>query len=245
MSQEITIIVLIDIQAALDANTLDGNIYLIDNLRTDGSTGVGTGDLTTIINGSYWCNGAQATEVITNWLTTGIGSLPLTLPRDFYIKRTAEINNELLNDIKTSAATVLTKIESGTFINDLNGHKRALGIKPLTVTGDYFDSHTDDPSSLSYLTPIITNISGEAVDKGVLYTCQLGTPVYIKDGWYWCATADTSKVGIYSYTLHVTLFKPVNNTYEPVQMTYDAKIKVTSNPQVNGFTKAGMGILPL
>ena len=43
MSQELTIIVLVDVQAALDANTLEGNIYLIDNLKDEGSTGEGTG----------------------------------------------------------------------------------------------------------------------------------------------------------------------------------------------------------
>ncbi len=252
---------MVDVEAALKDNKLDGNIYLIDNLRTDGSEGVGTDHLTTVINGSYWSDGSQATEVITNWLTGALGSLPPTLPRNFHVERTKSINEGLLQTIKnlparkTTAAAkanapallsdVVNKLTKTTFIKDPEGNTRDFGIKPLTVTGDHFEKGKDDPSEQSYLAPVITDITGEAVDKNVFFTCQLGTPVYIKDGWYWCATADTSKVGEYSYTMHITLYKLVNNVYEPVKMTHDAKIKVSTAPQRNGFTGAGMGIIPL
>lgn len=257
MGQQITVIVMVDVQAALNAGKLDGNIYLIDNLRTDGSEGVGTGELITAVHGSYWSNGSQATEVIINWLTSAIGSLPPTLPRNFHVQRTKSINADLLHSIRSAFTNsdaeaggppvqdLVNKVTGTTFIEDTSGKIRRFGTKPLTVTGDYFEQHEDDPSSLSYLAPSITNITGEAVDQGIIFPCQQGTPVYIKDGWYWCAAANTSEEGIYSYTMHINLYKLVNNVYEPVKMTYDAKIKVSTGPQRNGFTNAGIGFIPL
>lgn len=258
MSQQITITVLVDVQNALEQNTLEGNIYLIDNLRTDGSEGVGTGHLTTAVNGSYWSDYSQVYEVVINWSATALGSLPLTLPRSFYKERSDAINDQLIghlvaataNDglLKASAVSLqqtAQDVATTTFIRDEQGNIRDLDVKPLTVTGSLYQPGKDDPSQLSYLAPIINNITGPAVDEGVIYPCQQGTPVFIKSGWYWCATADTSKVGEYSYTMHMTLYKLVNKVYEPVKMTYDASIKVSTQPQVNGFTHAGLGVLPL
>jgi hypothetical protein len=253
MSQEITIIVLVDVPNALKQNKLEGNIYLIDNLRTDGSKGVGSPHLTSAINGSYWVDGSQAYDIIINWLTTGLGSLPPTLPRGFYKQRTEDIEDKIVKQLKSpllqanasSITQAAQKLASTLSIRDEKGNARDLDIKPLTVTGDLYQPSQDDPSSLSYLMPIISDIKGEAVEKNVLFPCQLGTPVYINNGWYWCATANTAKVGLYSYTMHITLHKLVNGVYEPIVMTYDAKINVTTKPQVNGFTQAGMGFIPL
>jgi hypothetical protein len=62
MNNQLAIVVLIDVEAALKANTLHGNTYLIDNYRFRGSTGEGTEQLTTAVIGSQ----------ILNWLVAGI-----------------------------------------------------------------------------------------------------------------------------------------------------------------------------
>lgn len=258
MSQEITIIILVDIQAALEANSLDGNIYLIDNLRTDGSEGEGTGNLITAIDGSYWCDGTQCCDIVLNWLITGIGNLPNTLPR-YYNKtrsknidqyRLKEIQNFHLNKNETNSKTAL--LENRIIQNIGNSDQLQiapsksidLGIKSLNVFGDAFDK-SQDISSLSFLPPQVSNITGEAVDKGVLLPAQYGTPIPIKDGWYWSATVDTSKTGIHDYTLHLTLYNMVEGIWVPVEMTHQAQIRVTNQPQRNGFTNAGIGLLTL
>jgi len=41
MGQQLGIIVLVDIANALDARSLDGNVYLLDNMMFQGSEGVG------------------------------------------------------------------------------------------------------------------------------------------------------------------------------------------------------------
>jgi hypothetical protein len=62
MNSQLGIVVLIDVEAALNANSLHGNAFLIDNYRFMGSTGQGTEQLTTAVVGAQ----------IVNWLATGI-----------------------------------------------------------------------------------------------------------------------------------------------------------------------------
>lgn len=115
----------------------------------------------------------------------------------------------------------------------------------LNVYGNAY-KNGDDESSISLLPPEISNITGEAIEKKVLYTAQYGTPLSEKDGWYWSATVDTNITGIYSYTMYITLYKKESdNTWTPVVMTHTAQIRVTNEPQINGFTNAGIGYLPI
>lgn len=264
MSQQIGIVAVVDIKAALKANKLDGNIYMLDNLRTEGSEGEGTGDLITAANGCYWYDGSQANEVVFNWLISGIGSLPQTLPKQYQKIRTKLQNKKALKSLniiknKENVANLkeketLEKLKnmdiSASKIQDHFGNSQDYGVGALTITGNhYVKGKSEEP--ISYLDPIITDITGEAVDKGVIYPAQYGSPVSVKDGWYWSATTDTSKVGVYSYTLHITLYKPKYNEetaileWQPVEMTYESKIKVTNTPKVNGFTNGGMAELPI
>lgn len=62
MNSQLAIVILIDVEAALKAGTLHNNTYLIDNFRFMGSTGQGSGQLTTAVVGNQ----------IMNWLVSGI-----------------------------------------------------------------------------------------------------------------------------------------------------------------------------
>lgn len=62
MNSQLAIIVAIDVEAALNKDTLHGNSYLIDNNRFMGSSGQGSEQLTTMVVGSQ----------ILNWLVIGI-----------------------------------------------------------------------------------------------------------------------------------------------------------------------------
>lgn len=263
MSQQIAIMLVIDIEAALKTRKLDGNIYMFDNLRTEGSIGEGTGELTTIANGYYWSDGSQASDVVFNWLISGVGSLPKTLPAQYRKSRRKSHNNKILKELmllknkqydnnlsENEAFKFLGDMPSfSSKVNDFLGNSYDYGSGSLTITGkDYTKDTVDEP--ISYLEPVITNITGEAVDKGVIFPAQYGSPVPVKDGWYWSATTDTNKVGTYSYTLHIILYKPKDEKHgvlewEPVEMTCEAKIKVTKTAKVNGFTNGAMGQLPI
>jgi len=281
MAQEITIIMLVDIPAALDAGTLEGNIYLVDNLKTEGSENEGTGKLVSAVNGTHWFDGSQASEQLINWLPYSITSLSPQLPRFYADDRLDKLKNDLVRSLQQGGsggafhllqsgsayftppvAPVLSamadnrgrKIADDLPLMDLRGNFIAANTaKPVLMTADAGDEAQagggSDISYISYLTPQIYNITGEAVDKGVIYPAQYGTPAPIKGGWYWCASVNTYMTGIYTYTLHITLYKPeLHGTavvWQPVHFTYDAKIKVTSGAMRNGFTNAGLGALPV
>jgi hypothetical protein len=257
MSQEITVIVLVDVQAAIKNKSLEGNIYLMDNLRTDGSEGEGTEKLITAVDGSHWSDGSQNCDIVMNWLITGISSLPVTLPRSYYKTRAKHIEQQWVQSIKDfhlSKTTrgkstnldksIIEKIGTSSLLKIAPGHTVNTGIKPLNIFGQHFDNQ-DSNNDLSHLIPQISDITGEAVINKVLFPAQYGTPIAIKNGWYWSATVDTSKTGVYNYILHITLYDYVDQVWVPIEMTHSAKVKISNNPVKNGFTNAGLGLIPL
>jgi hypothetical protein len=254
MSQQISIILLVDIQAALETKRLEGNIYLMDNLKTDGSEGEGTGKLITAIDGSYWCDRSQSNDIVLNWIICGIGSLPITLPQNYYHTRTKQIerdwiqmikrNHAITDDNKTSLKSIVENLGTYAHLHNAHGKPINTGVKSLNIFGEHFDG-SQNRSTLNFLPPQISNITGEAVDNNVLFPAQYGSPVPINDGWYWSATVSTREIGLHNYTLHITLYDFVNELWTPVEMTYDAQIKVSNCPVRNGFTNAGLGLIPL
>ena len=273
MNQQITIIVMIDTMAAIKANKLDDYIYLFDDLNSKESVGLGTSNLTTAIDGTYWADGSQASDAILNWLIAGVGSLPATLPRRYVLDRTRRSDQKILEDLRqlvagkqgpeTNQGLLDTdKASKGLGILTATKSRRATGAaakirratsvaaKLLDLTGRIVPADQEYLPYISLQPPIITNITGEAVDKGIVYPVQGGTPIGINAGWYWNATLSTYQPGIYSYTMHFTLYNPIflkggTLEWEPVEMTHTASIWVKSRPMKNGFTHGAMGLLPI
>ena len=264
--QEITVVVIVDTQAAVEQNSLDGNIYLIDNLRTEGSVGEGTQNLISAVNGAHWIDRSQSGEYIFNWLPYAISGISPSLPKLYQQNRTKVHNKEKLVALKNVVAGKakdktkgLSAIADTIGINSINKNTAVGGkgdeLKLLDYNGNVLSySNHDDLSNvlkdLTDQTPQITDITGDAIDKGVIFPAQYGTPTQIKDGWYWSASTDSSKIGEHSYTLHITLHKPtiISETevvWEPMYFTHEAFIKVKTDPMVNGFTNAECADLPI
>ncbi len=263
--QQITIIVMIDTEAAAKANSLDGNIYLIDNLKTEGSTGEGTPHLTSKVNSLHWIDNSQSGAYVFNWLPYPIAAMSPILPKNHAItlsKKHDVQNLKILQGIAEGVAKGVTKDKTPNFsalvanvgknlkIKNELGIINDTGTKLMSLGGTILTNSQNNPASeITHFVPQITNITGEAVDQGVIYPAQYGTPVQIKDGWYWSASTDGSKLGTYNYTMHITLYKSVLKKgeliWEPLYFTHDATIEVTTAPMINGFTKEGCTYLPI
>ena len=65
----------------------------------------------------------------------------------------------------------------------------------------------------------------------------------------WIGDLDTSRPGVYSYTVHVQLHELVERNdelvWESVDLTCESNLKLISDPKRNGFTGAGLSVLPL
>lgn len=193
------------------------------------------GQAGTAINGAYWRDGSQATEQVLNWLPYSLGSIPPTVPRGYQADRSRQTDQQALAELD-DLATGVTKPDNGADaeigrIRKTAGTRvkttrstagRLSGQKILDVTGKVV---TDDSAQAhSYPPPVITDIYGEAVDKRIMYPAEYGSPDMVTDGWYWSATVDSSRPGTYAYTMRIQLHRLVRR---------------------NGFTKAGMGMLPI
>ena len=274
MSQQLGIILLIDVAAAIEANTLKGNTYLFDNMKLQGSEGLGTGKLISAINGTSYSDGSQANEQVLNWLPYGVGSLPPTLPKSFLSDKSKNSDLKVLEEIQaltdrltganadksqnissvvqelqkiSKAVGVKTQVQSRN--SDVSQDIGHLGQKIMDVTGNLVTEVDGKMPEINSLNPIVTNITGEAVDKNVIYPAAYGSPDMVTDGWYWAASIDTSRPGTYAYTMHIQLYKLSRENgawaWVPVDFTHDAYIKISNDPKKNGFTNAGIGYLPI
>jgi len=254
---------------AVDFGSLDGNVYLLDNMKPSGSAGEGAGDLVSAVNGTYWSDGSQGTEQVLNWLIYSLGSIPPTVPRGYLADRAHQTDREALSALASAAessgagsgasagngsgSSVHAHISRahknlGTRAKTTKGGHQMSGHKLLDVTGHVIAAG-DDLSAHNYPAPVITDVTGEAVDEKIIYPAQYGSPDMVSDGWYWSATVDTSRPGTYSYTLHIQVHKLVveggEPTWKQLDLTCDARLRVTTAPKVNAFTGAGLGLLPI
>ncbi|MEV4529974.1 hypothetical protein [Streptosporangium sp. NPDC049304] len=253
MAQQHGIIVLFDVENALKTRSLDGNTYWFDNMKLFGSTGVGTERLVTIVPGTHFLDGSQATEQVLNWLPAALGSIPPTVPRNYLAEQERADDQRTLNELASLNA------EGGVSEGDLKRLQRRVGkhaekrgggrgltdAKLLDVTG----KTTSGSGAYNYPAPVITEITGQAVSEKIMYPAQYGSPDMIYDGWYWAATVDTSRPGVYPYTMHIQLHELVERggemVWESVDLTCESSLKIINDPKRNGFTGAGLGALPL
>lgn len=146
----------------------------------------------------------------------------------------------------------IANVAQGGLKTNTGSNKNIETVWPLvSVTGEIEGQNVNNFKDDDYinLPPIVTNITGEAVDLGIIYPAQYGSPNFITEGWYWCATVNTAKAGKYRYTAHITLFDLVTKddkiSWKPVQMTLDSHILISRDPMRNGFTGAGDSYLPI
>lgn len=234
MTQQLGIVIIIDPEQAARTRTLQGCTYLFDNAGPFGSIGQGTDHLVSAVNGTYWSDGSQASQPILNYLITGISSLPITLPRNYAQVRALQMVSALRLGAVPEAA-----------------HAVSSPLAPLLL--DHFGEVIPqgakiDPAAVPHPAPIITGISGEAVEEGIIFPAQYGSPDLVSGGWYWSATVATSRPRVWPYTLHIEVHRVIpdfDTGWEPVPLTLHALLNVTSQPLRNGFTGGGTGLLPI
>ena len=101
--------------------------------------------------------------------------------------------------------------------------------------------YVSSASDASPLPPVIKSITGEAVDKGIIYPGLYGSPDLLSDGLYWSATINPNCLGVFAYTMHLELhyLKLLQRGHDAmwgvVQLDYSARINVTQSPLKNGF----------
>jgi hypothetical protein len=171
------------------------------------------------------------------------------LDKPVTIEMTQAGYKKLINKLKEVAQSM-----QGKFLKPSKPGENIDAVMPLeTLTGntdDKTEAQLIQENNYINLPPIITNITGEAVDLGIIFPAQYGSPNFNTRGWYWCATVSTAKAGKYSYTVHVVLFEAVLNnkgevTWKPVRMSFESHILISKDPMKNGFTGAGQSYLPI
>lgn len=252
------IIVLVDVEALLDERRVENNVYLLDNTRKLGSLGEGTSELTTNITGSLNPDGSLAAEAVMNWLAAGISSAPQSVLRaTAHRDRDTARFRSLLSDLKSASPDEIAKVIArhedlanrpvGATFELKSGRQHQV---PIAVPRPVGAAQDESPVSAADLSPLISNITGPAVENSVLYSAQYGSPDALTEGWYWSATVDTHKTGLHTYQIHLVVHRPIRRkgapvVWKPETYVVEARINVTSGIIANGFTGCGPGVLPL
>lgn len=250
-----SIVVLIDIEAALAESCLENNCYLVDNTRALGSKGEGSEAIVSAVVGVHNADGSPAAEAVLNWISYGISALPPTLPRSHNL-RTHHGKHDMALITKLAATSSHEDVaalladhqdEHGVF-----GSRRStmpyLPVDPRTASGEFVSP--DAVEYAAHVNPAIIGVRGEAVENAVIFPALYGSPDFYTEGWYWSATVDTNKVGRHSYILDVQILRPVREngsvTWQPEVYSVTAHIDVTRTILVNGFSGLiEAGFLPL
>jgi hypothetical protein len=208
MSQQLGIVVLVDVAAAIQAADLRGSAYFFDNGKWAGSTGQGTGQLVSAVEGTRTTS--QLDMQVMNWLPLVIGGPPPSLPRTFFHRAGA-------GPLADAAPT------------------------PLDVLGNEVGADLDEGETRYHPYVTIANITGEAVDRRVLFPAQYGSPALNSAGLYWSASIDTNQIGAFSYTLWITLYYSAQEngtrTERTITLPHEAYLLVTRGVTSSGFCR--------
>lgn len=256
---QISIVVVIDTETALNEGTLENNAFMVhntDNLinADDSATG-----FTQRVVGTHHLDGLQATESVLNWLVIGVAGLPTTLPKVYYHRFSpAQRAVRLAEKLRSfRSATTVSKLfgEDDTIRVLPEMQRRGPDGKLHRVEGAVLDSRGEpitkfDRYAAGFLQPQIIDVYGPAVDAGVIFPALYGSPDMYTMGWYWSAAVDTAKVGRHQYTMDVVLHDPVTEgertIWVPHTFALPGWIDVTSDLLVNGFTgTVGPVVLPM
>ena len=250
-----SIVVLIDVEAALAESRLENNFYLIDNTRALGSKGEGSAEIVSSVVGVHNADGSPAAEAVLNWIGYGISALPPTLPRSHNLRNHhGKHDNALISKLgaTTSHEDIAALLSDHHDEHGAWGSRRStmpyLPVDPRAASGEFVSP--DAVEYAAHVNPSIIGVRGEAVENEVIFPGLYGSPDFYTEGWYWSATVDTNKVGLHSYILDVQILRPVREDgsviWQPEVYSLTAHIEVTRTILVNGFSGLSeAGFLPL
>lgn len=265
MGQQLGIVAVIDIAAAVEANSLQNHIWLVDNGGWEGSTGEGAGTLASAIDVT---DAAQAGPPTLNWLPIGVGTLPITVPQTFFLyeddratlthaplpakhpqRFPVRIRNVLGDEVNIKhAERSPTGAEAATALSGKNIHDpgRARFLRGAVSRV----AQADDQDVIYYPDPAIYRIGGEAVEQGVIFPAQYGSPELFSDGLYWSATVNPNIQGAFRYTMWITLFYSRRDkhgvvTDHSVTLPHDAWLAISKGGVRSGFLDDTLAIIPV
>jgi hypothetical protein len=118
------------------------------------------------------------------------------------------------------------------------------GVARFRRTGQSRVAQPGDQDVIYYPDPAIQRIGGEAMEAGVIFPAQYGSPELFSDGLYWSASVDPSRLGLFRYTIWVTLYYSRRDsegrvTDHSVTLPHDGYLKLFTGAVRSGFTDTG------
>lgn len=222
---QISIVLIVDVEAVLEEGSIEGNAHLVDNTQAFSSVEAAADELVTNVAGVGDARGRQVGEAVLNWVPMGVASLPTTiLPRNY---------TQLLQDISKPGNGRAPKVPP-LFLQQQDGAKVPLETSIFNTAGQRLRDL--DAAIAAYIPLAVTAIHGPAVDEKVMFPALYGSPDLAGQGWYWSASIDTGRVGKHVYYMDVLIHRlEEGGVLVPETYTVESSINVSRTLGVNGF----------
>lgn len=240
---------LVDVASALAAGTAEGNVFLVNAKVADKSRAAHLDSpVYTRVTGVHDPAGRVVRDVTLNWVVTSLRSQPDRRPTERVLPgRSGSAVNLVLGLAQVSGSLQAAK-EILELLNEDSG-ATAGQPDPAPQPAPELQSLLPELLAGGGVPPILIDVTGPAVEDGIIFPAMYGSPDLGTDGWYWSATVDTHRVGVHRYTLHLALFRPEVRgsvlAWLPEIHTCSALLEVRNVQAVNGFTGGPPGWLPM
>lgn len=244
-----SICLIVDVATALAEGRCTGNTYLVSAAVADKDRDEHQQSRVYVaVTGVHNPDGSIADTVTLNWTVSSLASDPGRRPANQVLDPGRAAGARALLDAAMRSGGWGPVRDAVALLLPTDAPSTAAGqYVPLAMDGQAMSLH--DLLDGGALAPVIVDITGQAVTDEVIFPAQYASPDTDTDGWYWSATVDSRKVGIHHYQLHLALFRATmvgdELTWLPEVHTCDAILEVRAVPLLNGFTGAGLGLLPL
>ena len=246
-----SIFIMIALGRCLAERRIQGNAHLLET-RVESTSLEASADPKAIrisATGIHRPDGGIADDVTLNWIVGSILGLGNARPVAI------ELNPEIQKDLEVLVGRMSAVTSPLQIANIIQSFVSERGLKSDVPIEGFPEGVDGDPMSIEeilaggHISPTLVDITGQAVDDAVIFPAQYGSPDIRTEGWYWSATVDTNKVGLHRCDLHFVMHRPrlegSTVVWDPETHILEMELDVSFITQMNGFTGAGIGCLPL
>lgn len=248
---QVSIFLMVAVESVLSERRIEGHAFQLQTRLEDDDAQNAAGRPTNRVSavGVHRADGSIAEDVTLNWIVGSVAGLGIARPTP--IELNTVVKNEvesLIHGLDSSMPLADVKAAIDAYEKE-HGLASDAGVPTFPVGFDGHPMSVEEVMMGGHLSPVLVDITGQAVDDEVIFPAQYGSPDARTDGWYWSATVDTHKVGVHRCDLHIDVFRPTFEdsriVWVPETYVLDMELVVSQITQVNGFTGAGIGYLPL
>lgn len=227
-----SILLVVDVNAVLRGGDINDHSYLVDNITALPGEPRDPRSKLTRVRASVDVCGTPREEAVLNWIVLNVSGKSSSLPRNYGAIHSRNSINRSGNNINRP-------------IFDAEGQPINIPVESPETGHNGLAStvrENDQNEAAAYVPVEVCDIGGPAVCEHTMYPGLYGSPPIVgASGWYWSASVDMRKAGVFDYYLEAVLYRPARKETEwslkPEKHRINARLEVMPILSFNGFSR--------